>query len=319
MDWKNKTDVLERVKKDGLLLRKASKGLRNDPEVVLAAIDNDGWALEFASKELRNNKEIVLKAVYYDGRPLQFASKELQNDPEVVLAAMRYIAISDVTFQYASDKLKDNKEFVLLALKNKCNILKHVSDKLKDDKDVVLEAVKVYGRSLKYVSDRLKSDREVVLEAVKTDGYAIRFADKKFRSDREIAYEATLSCNFVLGMGIYPIGIPDDELNILHYFSEELEDDYELNLLAVKLYGPALRFLPEKYKNIREFVIAAVSNSPYSINYANNDLIKFVNSRLSYKRNKEKLIAIINEYFDQLEQGSKESDKNGNPPQPGDE
>ena len=46
-------------------------------------------ALRWASKELRGDKEVVLAAVQQNGQVLPFASKELQKDEEVVLAAVK--------------------------------------------------------------------------------------------------------------------------------------------------------------------------------------------------------------------------------------
>ena len=43
---------------------------------------------------------------------------------------------------YASERLKDDKDIVLLAVKNSRYVLEYASQRLKDDKDIVLEAVK---------------------------------------------------------------------------------------------------------------------------------------------------------------------------------
>eukprot|EP00969_Alexandrium_andersonii_P257126 11368259-Alexandrium_andersonii.AAC.1 len=57
---------------------------------MLAAVAYDGWALMLASKELRADKDVVLAAVKESGRgqTLQFASEELRADKDVVLAAV---------------------------------------------------------------------------------------------------------------------------------------------------------------------------------------------------------------------------------------
>ncbi len=45
--------------------------------------------------------------------------------------------------------------------------MEFASAKLKDDKDFVLKAVRYNGHALKFVSERLKDDKDIVLEAVK--------------------------------------------------------------------------------------------------------------------------------------------------------
>ena len=63
IDWNNKAEVLEAVRKSGLDLQYASDELRNDKDVVVAAIQQNGYALEYASAELKNDRQIVIKAI----------------------------------------------------------------------------------------------------------------------------------------------------------------------------------------------------------------------------------------------------------------
>ncbi|MDA7705641.1 DUF4116 domain-containing protein [Rickettsiales bacterium] len=65
--------------------------------------------------------------------------------------------------------------------------LQFASDKLKGDKEVVLEVVKKDGLALKFASEELRGDREVVLAAVKQDGYALELVSEKLRGDKEVA------------------------------------------------------------------------------------------------------------------------------------
>jgi len=41
--------------------------------------------------------------------------------------------------------------------------LEYASEKLKDDKEIVLEAVKQDGLALQFISEKLKDDKEIVL------------------------------------------------------------------------------------------------------------------------------------------------------------
>ena len=112
MDWGNKKQVLEAVRKDGKLLRYASKKLRGDKEVVLEAVKSDGWALEYASEELRRDREVVLEAVRQQGDALAYASKELKGDKEIVLEAVKQ---NPFALQYASEELKEDKDLIAVA------------------------------------------------------------------------------------------------------------------------------------------------------------------------------------------------------------
>ncbi|MBU6149728.1 MAG: F-box protein, partial [Verrucomicrobia bacterium] len=78
----------------------------------------------------------------------------------------------------ASDRLKDDKEFILKMIEewtqisgrspNVCWAFRYASDRLKDDKDVVLAAVQKDGITLEVASDRLKEDKDVVLAALRS-------------------------------------------------------------------------------------------------------------------------------------------------------
>ena len=60
---KDKGFVLEMVRKNGLLLQKASDELKNDKEVVIEALQESGWALKYASPALKNDRSIVVMAI----------------------------------------------------------------------------------------------------------------------------------------------------------------------------------------------------------------------------------------------------------------
>ena len=69
------------------------------------------------------------------------------------------------------------------------------SDRLRDDKEVVIEAVKKDGNAIKYASKRLKNDREVVLTAIKNTysfvpidylPIGIDYMSKELKEDPEI-------------------------------------------------------------------------------------------------------------------------------------
>ena len=49
------------------------------------AVQQNGWALQFASRELKTDPNIVLAAVQQYGSALEFASTELQADPDIAL------------------------------------------------------------------------------------------------------------------------------------------------------------------------------------------------------------------------------------------
>ena len=69
-------------------LKYASKVMRSDKDVVLAAVTNCGRALEHASHDLRDDKDVVLAAVRSDVTALRWASVALRADHDVFDVAM---------------------------------------------------------------------------------------------------------------------------------------------------------------------------------------------------------------------------------------
>ena len=58
----------------------------DDTEIVAAIVKYHGMSLEYASKRLKNNKDIALAAVLNAKNAILYASDELQNDPDIIQA-----------------------------------------------------------------------------------------------------------------------------------------------------------------------------------------------------------------------------------------
>ena len=83
----------------------------------------------------------------------------------------------------------------------------HAADELKDDRSFVLEAVKVGGMALKYSSEALKEDMEVVEAAVaQQHGSKLKYVSSSLRADKDtelksnksIAMDAVLQAGYAL-------------------------------------------------------------------------------------------------------------------------
>jgi hypothetical protein len=61
----------------------------------LKVVKQDGLALMYASKELKNNKEMVMAAFSQNANTLYFGSEQLQNDKELLLLLENCSNVSD--------------------------------------------------------------------------------------------------------------------------------------------------------------------------------------------------------------------------------
>ncbi len=269
---KNDKEVaLIAVKQDWKSVKLVSDELKNDEEVILTALGgyNGQWPskiLEHASQRLKSDKNFVLKAldkieenrdkyhIYQVFNTLDFVSKELLDDKDVILKA---IARQNSPFEYASDRLKNDRAFVLEALKVDPFILTYVAKPLMDDKEIVLTALGKYGKpwkngpyasNIKFASDRLKGDKEVALEALASDGSYIQHISDQLKNDREIVMFAVESSGYAL-----------------KYVSDELKNDRGIVSAAIKRNGGALEFASDELKDDDEIVGLAISQNCYPV------------------------------------------------------
>lgn len=163
-----------------------SRKLRNDPEFMIEAIKVHSTSYVYAFNTVKENKDVfiaycenaltqhgngrysidipdslsndkdaVLAAVKLDGYMVK-TLPQFQDDKEVVMAAAETYGYA---IDYASDRLKNDKETVLHFINNsQYRILQYTSDKMRDDVDVVRAAVRKDPESMKYASERIQKN-----------------------------------------------------------------------------------------------------------------------------------------------------------------
>ena len=131
---------------------------QDDIEIAKTAIEQCGSSLKHASDRLKNDKSLVMLAVNNYGYALEYASTDLKNDPDVVLSAARNRVFS---FDYASPALKNNEALLRKIIDENPSAMRFATESIKDDRDFALLLLSrgaiIYSR----LSDRLKSDPEI--------------------------------------------------------------------------------------------------------------------------------------------------------------
>ena len=110
-----------------------------------------------------DDKEILKSAISVDAGALEFASDRLKADKEIALLAGKG---AGWTACYFSPELKADKEVMMSAAQNDGQVLYFASEELRDDKEVVLKAVNAKPLIVKYASLRLRLDKDVALAAI---------------------------------------------------------------------------------------------------------------------------------------------------------
>lgn len=128
---------------------------------------------------VENEKQIYLDSMqdpFYDTTKIP---DYLKDDKYFLLTAYKREHFG--MFAIASERLKDDKEFVLHVCKTYKESLSSVSDRLKDDKEVVLTCLKNNGDWLQYASDRLKDDIEVVIVSLENKHDSTDFSSNRIK------------------------------------------------------------------------------------------------------------------------------------------
>jgi len=188
---------------------------------------------------------------------------EYRNNEKVVLAATKR---NPKLFEYASEELKKNRDFVGKALIESDDsfggLLEFASEELKNDKPFVLKMLAKCGSVLQFLPEELREDEDVVLAAVMQDHCAFKWASKSAKENEKLQALAKIS-----------------DFNIRKSFGEVFKnsDDRDFVLAAVNQDGLALQFASETLKDDREIVLAAVKKNWLALKHASQ---YFQNSNL---------------------------------------
>lgn len=151
--------VLE-CSKYGNIIYYISNRLKDDGNFLLSLPKTDKFAYSSiahsASARLKNDQEFMLKVIEKEPLAMSYASKELQNNKKFIISVID-ITKGKTTYDY--DKLfLDDEEVMLKRLEYNKTVLANASDRLKNDKDFFLKAIKIYDKSLKYASKQVKEE-----------------------------------------------------------------------------------------------------------------------------------------------------------------
>lgn len=191
--------------------------LAEDYDLALIAIKQDGLNLKYASYEMHDNEEIVLMASDKINYAFDFATDRLKNNKEFI---KKILVKNGRALQYLSAKYQDDKELVLLAIQDN-DSLQYVSKRLKNDQEVIKACFNVHNNHsvLRDIGVHLKADIDFMLPFLKIEPKSFIYCSEEIRKNREIV-EMVLAKN---GEVYSAIG-------------RDLKNDKKLLLLALQTY-----------------------------------------------------------------------------------
>lgn len=224
--------------------------------------------------------------VKYHNFIIEDSQQKLFDDEEL----MRKLIDEDgYIFKFASERLKDNREFVKYAVSSVGMLLSGISDvksaspleyvheRFRDDKEIVLVAAEEDSDALRYASSRLKNDRDFVIKMIKLNPISLKYADPKFYNDKEVVKLASISTGwenyefYHAEIDHYLLENPNKQAsdfffadrkympNMFQYASDELKADREFVFDLVKNSanaGSIYKYISEELKNDKEIALA---------------------------------------------------------------
>lgn len=277
--------------------------LQKDRDFVLKALELNGAIYPFLSDELKKDEKIAIISInnYPDSyRDLPY---ELLDNEVVIEEAIKNNQFGAEVLHHASDRLKDNKDIVMLAVSKSTGVeffyeyrpeagytyndaLCYASERIRDDKDVVLLSVENNPDSLESASARLQNDYDVVLTAVKGNAHSLKYASEELRGNKELVLIAANSY-FSSIYDYYDEGLGGEELeesvniedSILEYISDKLKNDRDVILAIVNNNPYAFVNIPDKFKDDYDIALIAFNKDECLIETASERVKKLLKNQ----------------------------------------
>jgi hypothetical protein len=256
----------------------------NNLDRTINTISSKLSLFEHLSDELKNDEQFIWQLFYKsEGRIFPFLLEKFKNDREFVLEAVKQ---KGELLKYVSEEFKNDREVVMEAVKQDGGSLKYASEEFKNDREVVMEAVKQKSWSFYDASNSLKKNRDFVIEIVKIQGHALKYASHEFKNDREVVMEAVKNhdgsfehaSNSLKKNRDFVIEVVKTKGYALKYASEELKNDRDVVIEAVGKYSVfslsyvSFEYASNELKDNKDFVIEVVKANGYALKYASDKL-----------------------------------------------
>ena len=178
------------------------------------------------NSDSRKNFETMQDLVSRDGRTFQFASERLRDNKQLLLKALETFPEA---IYFASPDLQNDYDACLAAVSIDGKMFHWISETLRDNKNILLEALESFPEAIYMASPRLQANDDVILKAVSKQGGTIQWVSEDARNNKDIILKA---------METYPkalywasVGLKDDskfaEIVLARHQSEVTSNNLE--------------------------------------------------------------------------------------------
>lgn len=275
---KDKQFNLLLLSKDGSLLYKMEK-YNDDEEIIEAALPNNYYSLSRASDRIKNDTELLISWV---DKGLKF---ELEAVGQVPLNDKRFIECliknkyykPDIA-KYMGNNIRSDRKIIRslisdsVSLNNQSNAVafNYASQDLKKDKEFIRELMFINSYIFTYVDDSIKHNKQFVLELFNINnpemiGALINSIPEDLRDDKEI--------NLIYAE--YCLKLIDE--NIEEMRKSNLQEIYSA-IDTIEQFAKEI-ILSNKYKSDREILDYVINKLLYSLSKTSPEVNDYINSK----------------------------------------
>jgi hypothetical protein len=198
---------------------------------------------------------------------------------------------NSLILKYASPKLRNKRNIVMIAIKRNWKELEYASFRLRNNVDFMLDALTINGSNLQYATNYLKKNGLIVLTAIKNNTYAIRHASYDVKDNKSFAM--LIIINFPEIFQFLSDNLKNDKdiirevltkyvnnkqynyYTIFRHISYELKNDKDFMLELIKLDIHIIVYASYKIKNDPDIILNIITNNDNIYNFKLNHHIEY--------------------------------------------
>lgn len=208
-----------------------------------------------------------------------------------------------IRFLEIADKLKNDRELSLLAVKKNGTNFKYINSEFYKDRDIIVAALKYKYADFEHIFENIPSEilneTEIAEYCLKHDFKTLKYLEPHYADNKELLIKIN-----VVSLEYMSERLKKDREIVLHcvsqlghklqFASTDFQDDYDVVLVAVKNEGDALRYASERLRTDPKIVKAAIRNDWSATRYISDEA----------KNNKEIILYAIKKDFNNLQYAS---------------
>lgn len=236
--------------------------LKGDRDIILACVQMNGWVIKEIDKKFQEVWDIAMAAVVQNHLCMEEVPAKLLDNKNFIIEVLAKQTYH--VFDFVSDKLKDDKEFIKKALVIEPWIYQFISQRLKEDEEIIDFVVKKdsHVSILEYGPKLLSENKEFVLSIVRVSPSQLQYASAKLRADPDVI-DATRAKSAIDAARYALKAWSNDVLYFAPDFRRELTletDDVKAKKMFTDICEGLLKYIPTQIaaKRIKNawFVIA---------------------------------------------------------------